>query len=693
MMGLLEWLIRGGIRRSLLAVAAFSNFAATARAEAAADTADDNSTSDIIVWGRGIDLVGVAQSASQGLVGYRDFDQRPLARTGELLEAIPGMIATQHSGEGKANQYFLRGFNLDHGTDFAGFVDGVPVNMRTHGHGQGYMDFNFVIPELVERIDYRKGPYWADVGDFDAAGTANMTTRSSLAAPFVDVTLGQYGYLRGVAAGSFETGGGTLLIGGAATTNNGPWDLDDDLRNFSGLLKYSHGTPDAGWGVQFGGYTAKWNATDQVPQRAIDSGLIDRLGYIDPDLGGQTTRLWAEANAGFSGFTASAYVVSYKFKLTSNFTYYLDDPVNGDEFQQVDRRNIFGGTLAKSWDVALGPVPTKITIGGDTRYDDIGTVGLYHSVAGVRTGTVRQDAVNEFSAAFYARDDFTLTPKLRAMVALRGDHYGYDVTSSIAENSGSGTQTMWSPKATLAWRVADTLELYANYGAGLHSNDARGAAISVDPNTLEPAEPVDLLVRAQGAELGARFAQGRFTATLTGFWLHLDSELVFTGDGGTTEPNPASRRLGVEFAGFWRPTDALTLDLSVAATSASFVDVPTDAERIPNAITNVVGAGATWDFGHGFTTTLRVRHFGAAPLIEDGSVWSQPTTIFNLGGYWSTGRLRLGLDVYNLRDSHAADISYFYASRLPGEPAEGVDDIHIHPVEPRQVRLSARVSL
>lgn len=659
----------------------------------AAEAADaDTDTAEIIVWGRGINLIGVAQSGSQGVLGYRDLELRPLARTGELLEAIPGMIATQHSGEGKANQYFLRGFNLDHGTDFAGFVDAVPVNMRSHGHGQGYMDFNFVIPELVERIDYRKGPYYADVGDFNAAGTANMTTNSALPAPFVDVTLGQYGYLRGVAAASFDAGGGTLLLGALAATSNGPWVLDTDLGQFSGLLKYTHGDGDALWGVQLGGYTARWNSTDQVPKRAVDSGVIDRLGYIDPDLGGQTTRLWAAANASFGGFAGTAYVVDYKFKLTSNFTYFLDDPVNGDQFQQVDRRTLYGGTAAYGWDVRLGNVPTRLTLGAELRYDDIGTVGLYHSVAGKRTGTVRQDSVDEFSAAVFAQGDFTLSPTLRAMLALRGDHYGYNVISSIDANSGSSIQTMWSPKATLAWRVADGVELYANYGAGFHSNDARGAAINIDPNTLEPADPVDLLVRARGAELGARVAQGRFNATLVGFWLHLDSELLFTGDGGTTEPNPASRRYGVEFSGFWRATDALTLDLSVAATNARFSGVAPSEDRIPNAITNVVGAGATWDFGHGLTSTLRVRHFGKAPLIEDGSAWSQPTTIFNLGGYWTTGRLRLGLDVYNLFDSHAADITYFYASRLPGEPAEGIDDLHIHPVEPRQLRATVRVS-
>ena len=671
-------------------VLALSAPAVAGAAEADADAS--GGLPEIIVYGRGINLLGVADSGSQGVVGYKDFQNRPLARVGELLETIPGFIATQHSGEGKANQYFLRGFNLDHGTDFAGFVDGVPVNMRSHGHGQGYMDFNFMIPELVERIDFRKGPYYADVGDFSAAGTANFTTYDTLPAPFVDLTVGQFGYVRGVAAGSTEIGGGSLLVAGLAAYNDGPWVLNSDLHAYHGLLKYSQGSGDRRWGVQFGGYTSRWNSTDQVPQRAIDSGLIDRLGNIDDTLGGQTTRLWAAADATLGTASFSAYAVNYKFRLTSNFTYFLNDPVNGDQFQQVDRRNIYGGKLAKYWQVNLAGLPTVLTIGGDTRYDNIGTVGLYHSIAGVRAATVRQDSVREFSIAGYVQAAVHLTPNLRAVVAVRGDHYGYRVNSSIPENSGTGTQTIASPKVTLAWRVAEPVELYANYGSGFHSNDARGAAISIDPNTLEPAAPVELLVRARGGEVGARYNAGRFNATLVGFLLDLDSELLFTGDGGTTEPNPASRRYGAEFAGFWRPTDALTLDLSAAWTHARFRGVEAGQDRIPNAVTSVLSAGGSYDFGKGFTSTLRVRHFSSAPLIEDGSRFSQPTTIVNLGGYYTRGRLRLALDLYNLFDAHDADITYFYASRLPGEPAEGIDDYHIHPVEPRQLRGSVRVS-
>jgi outer membrane receptor protein involved in Fe transport len=679
--------MNSSVRSSLYAVlVAGLASSSVARAE---NNVDAEPAPEIIVFGRAIDLIGITSAGSSGVVGYRDFDLRPILRTGEMLETIPGLIATQHSGEGKANQYFLRGFNLDHGTDFATFVDGVPANMRSHGHGQGYTDLNFIIPELVERIDYRKGPYHADVGDFSAAGTAAFKTWDRLAAPIAEVTVGQFGYVRAVAAGSVDLGAGAVLAGGSATLDNGPWVLDSNLQQYSGLLKYSQGSGDQRFAIQAGGYDGRWNATDQVPERAIASGLIDRFGFIDPDLGGKATRLWLSADGQFGGTRFNAYAVDSKFKLTSNFAYFLDDPVDGDQFQQVDRRQLYGGALSHSW--AVSPA-LMLKLGSDMRYDDIGTVGLYRSVAGVQSRIVREDQVKQFSIAGFAEAEVALTPRLRAIGGLRVDHFGYDVSSSIAVNSGTGTQDIVSPKFALAWRATDDVELYANYGGGYHSNDARGAAIRVDPNTLDTADPVDLLVRARGAEIGARLASGAFNATLVGFWLGLDSELLFVGDGGTTEPNAASRRFGVEFAGFWRPSEALVVDLSAAWTDARFSDVAAGENRIPGAVPFVLAGGVTWHLTEALATTVRLRHLGPAPLIEDNSVSSDATTLVNLGGYYTWGRVRFGIDIYNLFDTKAPDISYFYASRLSGEPANGIEDRHLHPAEPRQVRATVKVS-
>ncbi len=650
-----------------------------------AANAKDNT---IVVYGRALPQIGVASSGSQGVVGYEDFEDRPLSRVGELVENVPGVIATQHSGTGKANQYFLRGFNLDHGTDFAGFVDGVPVNMRSHGHGQGYMDLNFLIPELVQRIDYRKGPYFSDVGDFSAAGTVAFRTKSTLA-PMAQVTAGSYGYYRALVAGSFAAGDKDVLLALDGTRNNGPWTLDEDLHKINAFAKITA----SDWSLSLSAYHADWNATDQVPERAIADGTISRYGNIDPYLGGRTTRLNATLNGSAGATEWTAYATYYDFALTSNFTYYLEDATNGDEFQQADRRGVFGGSLRHHIATSLAGLPVAITLGGETRYDRIGKVGLYHSVEGVRTSTVREDSVDEYSGALYGEAQVTLTPSLRLSAGLRGDLLGYDVASDLAANSGHGWATMLEPKVRLAWRVAAPLELYADYGESYHSNDVRGATITVDPASGEAAKSVAPLVRARGSELGARIETGRFTASLVGFYLTLGSELVYTGDGGTTEANAASRRYGAEASLFWRPTSWLTLDASGALTHARFTGVAEDERYIPNSVSQVLSGGVSLDLPAAITATLRLRHFGSAPLIEDNSKRSQPTTLVNLGLYKALGRARLSLDVLNLFNAHDADITYYYASRLQGEASDGVEDYHIHPVEPRQFRVTLRYTL
>lgn len=252
---------------------------------------DIEATDEIVVFGRAFDLIGEARAGSEGVVGYSDFEQRPLARVGELVEVVPGLIATQHSGTGKANQYFLRGFNLDHGTDFAAFIDGAPVNFRTHGHGQGYLDLNFIIPELMERIDFRKGPYYADVGDFTAAATVSFKTYDKLPANVAQATIGENGYRRGLVASSFEVGDGDLLLAGETVFYDNPYVLDENLEKYNALLKYSARSGEADWRVSLSAYDAQWTSTDQIPLRAIDDGQISRLGFIDPDLGGETTRI------------------------------------------------------------------------------------------------------------------------------------------------------------------------------------------------------------------------------------------------------------------------------------------------------------------------------------------------------------------------------------------------------------------
>lgn len=332
----------------------------------------------------------------------------------------------------------------------------------------------------------------------------------------------------------------------------------------------------------------------------------------------------------------------------------------------------------------------KLRLGAETRYDDISDVGLFRTAGRERLSTTRRDNVGELSVAAWAEGEYSLTDALRATVGLRGDYYDADVTAiSLPANGGSASDSLFSPSFGLAWEAVDGLEFYANYGQGFHSNDVRGATITVDPVTGDPAQTVPILVRAEGAELGARFERGDFRATLAVFTLDLDSELVFVGDAGTTEANDASTRNGVETSLFWTPTPWLVADLGAAYTDAEF-DVTGPDTKIPNSVESVLSGGLLARF-HPLTLSARLRYFSKAPLIEDGSVYSEPTTIVNLGATYEWQSVTLGLELLNALDAKDADITYFFESQLPGE-ASPVEDIHFHPVEPRQLRVSVRYS-
>jgi outer membrane receptor protein involved in Fe transport len=480
-------------------------------------------------------------------------------------------------------------------------------------------------------------------------------------------------------------GTGDLLIAVDAQFYDGPWVLDEDLERFAGLIKYSARGDDSSLSVQLNAYDSRWNSTDQVPQRAIDSGLIDRFGNIDPDLGGNTSRLGAVVNGTAGSTRYNAFATWYDFRLVSNFTYFLEDPVDGDQFVQVDRRWVLGGSVDHRFELGL----IGLTLGADLRHDAISKVGLFNSVGGVATTPIRTDSVDQTGLGLFANGEVALAPGLRAILGLRYDHIAYNVSANLAANSGEGDDGIVAPKVSLAWRVTDALELYANYGQSFHSNDVRGAAITVDPVSGDPADRVPVFARADGAEIGARVQQGNFHASLVGFWLELDSELVFVGDGGATEANDGSRRYGVEANLFWRPTDWLVIDASYAYTDAQFVGPPVGSRDIPGAVPEVLAGGVTVRPATDLTVTAQLRHFGSAPLIEDGSVMSDATTLVNLGGYWDIGPLTLAAQVFNVFDAEEADITYFYESRLAGEAA-GVEDRHFHPVEPRQLRVSAK---
>lgn len=647
----------------------------------------------IVVTGKATDLIGTATAASEGIVGKVDLEDRPIQRIAELLEVIPGFIATQHSGGGKANQYFLRGFNLDHGTDFAAFHDGVPVNMRTHGHGQGYLDLSFVIPELVDSVRFAKGPYRAENGDFATAGAARFKTVDSLDAPFVKAEIGTADYYRLVAAGSAKLGAGDILLGVEARSDDGPYDLAQKVRLLSGFAKWTGPLGGGTLRASATGYRVDFRSSEQIPLKAIESGQIGRFGFFDDDLGGETTRLGAVLNWTDNApapLNILAYAHYYDFRLTSNFTYFLDNPVDGDEFEQRDRRTVVGGRIDKRFNADAG-VPVEVLVGGEGRYDFIDRVGLYRTAERQVLSTVREDQVNEGSAALFAEVTVSPVPDLRVMLGARADVYRFDVDADFVENSGKDRDAIFSPKASLAYTPFEGIELYANYGRGFHSNDARGTSINIDPNTGGAAERVDALVAGTGYEGGirARPLLG-LTLTSTYWWLNLNSELLFIGDGGTTEAQGPSKRRGFELGAFYQPAPWLTIDVEYTKSRGRLSDLPSDANRIPGAIEEVIAGGFVVKYKQ-TSLAMRMRHFGSYSLIEDDSVRAKPLTVVNARLEHQIGRIELAADLLNVFNSQDNEIEYFYASRLPGEPAGGIEDRHVRPIEPRQLRFSAKV--
>jgi len=633
-------------------------------------------------------------SASAVRISGKEVNAVPFSRPGGALEAVPGLIVTQHSGEGKANQYFLRGFNLDHGTDLAISIDGMPVNMPTHGHGQGYADINFLIPELIQSIDVRKGPYFADQGDFASAGAVAIDYVNKLPHNIAELTFGSFGYGRALAATSNAVGAGTLLTAFEATKYDGPWQVPDDIRKLNGVLRYSQGTATDGLTLTAMAYSNGWNSTDQVAQRAIDQGLIDRLGTLNPTDGGTSSRFslsgsWAQWSE-YGQTNVRAYVVRSDLRLFNDFTFFLDNPVNGDQFSQLDRRS-FGGIDARhAFEWRFAGLESQTRVGVQSRYDDI-HVGLTKTEQRNWLSTVRDDRVQEGNVGFWTDTTTRWTDWLRTTVGIREDVFAGHVSSDTPQNSGNAQASMASPKAGLVLGPWYRTEFYANAGYGLHSNDIRGATITVDPNDkTTPLERVPLLVRSRGAELGIRTKPiDGLTSSLAVFVLDFDSELLFVGDAGTTEPSRPSRRVGIEWTNQYKPLPWLTVDLDVAQTHARFTDFDPAGSRIPGAPAWVASSAITLGGDTGWFGALKARYFGPRPLIEDNSVRSQSSLIFNArAGYRFDNGVRVQLDVLNLFNTQTNQIEYYYLSRLPGEPIEGVADRHVHPAEPLAVRLT-----
>jgi outer membrane receptor protein involved in Fe transport len=649
---------------------------------------------EVRVIGHYENAVGTSDAASQGYITPQLIEARPMLRPGEVLEYVPGVIITQHSGDGKANQYFLRGFNLDHGTDFRTEVDHVPVNMPTHAHGQGYSDLNFLIPELVSRVAYKKGPYFADEGDFSSAGAADINYTTRLQQGIGALSAGGNGYVRAMAANSSDAGPGTLLYGLELFHNDGPWDNPEDYRKVNGAMRFSLGTNADGYTLSLMAYQGKWNATDQIPLRAVDQGLVSRFGAIDPSDAGQTSRYSVSLdrhktldNGGV--FHMDAYAIKYRLRLFSNFTYFIDQ-TNGDQFEQFDDRWVFGLTPSWIFTDKWGGHATTSKFGADVRRDNI-DLALNPTLERQPLGTTRSDYVQQTGVGLYYENTLQWTDTLRSVAGVRQDYYYANVTSDLNANSGATNAHITSPKLSLIFGPFSKTEYFLNYGQGFHSNDARGTTTTVDPNTLAAVEKVPALVKTKGEEIGIRTeAIPNLQSSLALWRMTLASELLFLGDAGTTQASRPSLRRGIEWSNRYIPKPWLVVDLDLSASRAQFTgDDPTGAgNTIPGSIDRVASFGVTArDLGP-WSGTMLMRYFGPRPLTEDNSVRSGSSLLWSARAtYKFDRRTQINLDILNLFDRKANDIEYYYASRLRGELAP-VNDIHFHPAEPRTFRLA-----
>jgi len=679
---------------------------------------------EVVVEGRQDSMIGISSSASQGTTGAAQLADRPILRSGEIMETVPGVIITQHAGGGKANQYFLRGFNLDHGTDFATYLDGMPLNLPSHAHGEGYSDMNVVIPELVERLDYEKGPYYAEVGNYGSAGAAHLAFYKTLPQDFVTVEGGMFGYERGVFGLSQKLGPGNLLVGGEASHDDGPWVHPDDYSKFNALMTYSQGDAANGFSVTGRAYHGKWNSSDQLAENAVP--LVGEFGTLNATDGGNSERYSLQAEWHRLDANSETRIMTYGFyydlDLFSDFTYFLTDTNRGDQFEQQDRRWVVGldarHTIFSQW---FGS-DVENSFGLQARNDWINN-GLYQTEDRVRVdkfdsasdtalpSTTEADHFTDTQVGIYAENKAQWTDKFRSVAAIRGDMDYFDVTSLVTSaNSGTSTTLLPSPKLSLIFGPWARTEFYAQCGFSFHSNDGRGATQSVEPVSADNPHPgtavarVPGLVQTKGGEIGVRtLAVPHLQSTLSLWYLHSDSELQQDGDtGSTVASKEPSNRYGVEWANYYTPMKNLAFDFDLAESTARFTSADaTEAApvsvgsttpgpggtRVPEAVGAVISSGLTLHDLHGFSASLRLRYFGPRDLTSDGIYRSDATMLLNAeAGYQINKTWRIFAEFLNVLDSRDHDIDYAYTSRVTPSATPAFTDV-FHPVEPFQVRV------
>lgn len=629
-------------------------------------------------------------AASSKYLSQIDFENRPKNSAQDMLRLVPGLFIAQHAGGGKAEQIFIRGFDCDHGTDVATFVDGIPVNMPSHGHGQGYEDLHFLIPETVEGMEIVKGPYSPKYGDFATGAAVEFNTLDSLDHNLIQL---ETGYVPNVKAVTAKRGLAMLQLPIAASNvssyfvadvinNRGYFDKSQEFNRVSLFSKTTFAvTEHSHIHLSVGGFGSSWDASGQIPERAVNAGLISRYGSIDNSEGGTTQRsnfnLIYHTQVEASEFQTQVYTSSYRFKLFSNFTFYLNDPINGDEIEQDDNRTIRGFNAHYTTSHRLGNMNNKFTLGTSYRADDIENE-LWHAAKRARLNAQVHALIHERSTGVYANEVFRFSEHFRAEIGGRYDYFIFDVEDQLGNDSthtnysGFNYQTLLSPKLNLIYSPTDHLNFFFNAGSGFHSNDARSVVQQQGEHELP---------RAVGAEVGTLLHLGnRFVASLALWEMDLTNELVYVGDDGTTEDKGPSRRTGIDISGRLQITNWLFEDADVNLSKNVFIDKLYGTQLLteyylPLAPTATSAGGLTAKFKNGFETGVRYRYLASRPANESNSVSARAYNVFDLIANYKTKHYKLGLVVENLTNVKWNEAQFDTESRLPFE-SQSVDELH-----------------
>ena len=676
-------------------------FVGSAVAEEAGSSARDSSSpvlDEVVVTAQRLRLIGTATTASQGVVVNDELALLPAYRPGQLLETVPGLVVTLHSGEGKANQYLLRGYNLDHGTDLAVFVDGIPVNEPSHAHGQGYTDLNFLIPELATNIDYSKGPYYAREGDFSSVGAIHLNYLNNIPDQ-ISLTDGTWGFERVFAAGSAALGSGNLLGALELQRYDGPWVTPGGQRKLNALLRYSEGDRQNGFTVTGSFYHGLWNNQTDIPERAIAQGLVSRFGQLDPyDRGiAQRGNLSGEYFAELGGGQLTANVFAFKNRLTliNDFTHFLFDPVNGDQETQREDRDTAGGGVSYAHPAQFFGFATELAGGYQARYDFL-TVSRIPSRYALPIPAVdnplgfsEYDRIRLGSNALYAQATTHWSDWFRTVVGLREDAQS---GNDRGTNPGHAAQALVEPKGSLIFTPVPTTELYLSAGRGFHSDDLRG--VNLAAATHAAAAP--LIASQTGEEIGMReeLFERRVALTFAVYNLDAQSEITYNPDIGMDSAGPGSHRLGYEVNLTYQALRWLEFYASYSQDRARFTTPFNDGTgHVGNYLPNApfaTGSFTTYlkDLGP-WSGSLELRYLGGFPLSSDNVIqgsgyheWNGDVR-YDMGKGWGAA-----VGVYNLLDTRANAMEYWYVDRLAGEPPAGAADVHIHPLEPISLRVT-----